>query len=260
MAIWGVPITGEEDAYNAVRACIAMREDLAKLNELRISRGQPVIKIGMGLNCGPLIAGNIGSDEKMEYTVIGDAVNLASRIESMTKEYGTDLLVSKSVFQKIEHRFIFEKAASTRVKGKTEAVEVFKVAGYYDLENKPILIQTPYSSYAAEKSDKVVHDDKHPTETASPSPELSPEAFTETMQAGELAGAPLQEVEPLEATGVAIPVNISEEMAQVIPIVNAGPPKPKSPPAIPTLVEAPVDEEVDPPVAVKPKVKRNIQW
>ena len=158
MAVWGVPITGEEDAYNAVRACLAMREDLAKLNELRISRNQPVIKIGMGLNCGALIAGNIGSDEKMEYTVIGDAVNLASRIESMTKEHGTDLLVSRSIYEKISTRFIFESATTTRVKGKTEAVEVFKVSGYYDDNGIPALITTPYSSYAAEKSDKVVHE------------------------------------------------------------------------------------------------------
>lgn len=159
MAIWGVPIEGEDDYYNAVRACLAMREDLSKLNELRISRGQVPIKIGMGLNAGPLIAGNIGSDEKMEYTVIGDAVNLASRIESMTKEFGTDLLISKSIYEKVADRFVIEMATSTKVKGKSEAVEIFKVLGYLDENGQKVLVETPYSSYAAEKSDKVVHEE-----------------------------------------------------------------------------------------------------
>ncbi len=158
MALWGVPITGPNDSQKAVRACLAMREDLAKLNDIRIARGQPVLKIGMGLNCGPLIAGNIGSNEKMEYTVIGDAVNLASRIESMTKEYGTDLLVSTSIHNQVRSYFMFETAGSTRVKGKTDAIEVFKVQGYYNDQGQPVSVQTPYSSYTAEKSDKVVHD------------------------------------------------------------------------------------------------------
>jgi len=157
MALWGVPLTGQNDAYNAVRACLAMREDLAKLNELRISRGQPVLKIGMGLNTGQLIAGNIGSNEKMEYTVIGDAVNLASRIESMTKEYGTDLLISTRVQEQVKDQFILEKGGSTFVKGKTDAVEIFKVRGYFNESGAPVLVETAYSSYTAEKSDKVVH-------------------------------------------------------------------------------------------------------
>lgn len=173
MALWGVPLTGSDDAYRAVRACLAMREDLAQLNELRKSRGQPVLKIGMGLNTGPLIAGNIGSDEKMEYTVIGDAVNLASRIESMTKEYGTDLLISKSVYQQVKDRFSFEVGGATKVKGKTEAIEVFKVSGYIDDQGRNILIQTPYSSYAAEKSDKVVHE-------APSTPTIAPPPMTKT--------------------------------------------------------------------------------
>ncbi|MGZ3708584.1 MAG: adenylate/guanylate cyclase domain-containing protein, partial [Bdellovibrionota bacterium] len=69
MALWGIPLSHGDDTYQAVRACLAMRQDLAELNELRKSRGQPVLRIGMGLNCGPVIAGNIGSNEKMEYTV-----------------------------------------------------------------------------------------------------------------------------------------------------------------------------------------------
>jgi adenylate cyclase len=180
MALWGVPLTGEDDVYRAVKACLSMREELAKLNELRISRGQGALKIGMGLNMGPLIAGNIGSNEKMEYTVIGDAVNLASRIESMTKEYGTDLLISKSVYQQLSDRFIFELGGTTKVKGKTDAIEVYKVIGYYDEFKRPVLVQTPYSSYAAEKSDKVVHEDSHaPAEVTSAEAHIP--TFTKTV-------------------------------------------------------------------------------
>ena len=158
MALWGVPLTGTDDAYHAVRACLEMRADLSLLNELRLSRGQPTLKIGMGVNTGPLIAGNIGSNEKMEYTVIGDAVNLASRIESMTKEYGTDLLISSRVFEQVGARFVVDKCKSAKVKGKTHAIEIYRVLGYVDEQGKSVIVETPYSSYSAEKSDKVVHE------------------------------------------------------------------------------------------------------
>jgi len=159
MALWGVPIGGGDDIYNAVRTCLTMREDLSKLNELRISRGQSPLRIGMGLNMGPVIAGNIGSVEKMEYTVIGDTVNLASRMESMTKEYGTDFLIPKSIYDRVKDRFVFEKCKSARVKGKSTEIEIYKVRGYVDEAGREVIIETPYSSYAAEKSDKVVHDE-----------------------------------------------------------------------------------------------------
>ncbi len=156
MALWGVPIGHADDAFNAVRACLAMREELAKLNKLRLSRGQNPIKIGMGLNTGPVIAGNIGSDEKMEYTVIGDSTNLASRVESVTKEYGTDLLISQNVYERISDRFIFEACQSVRVKGKSAPIQLYKVTGYIGSEGQPVIVETPYSSYEPTHSEKVV--------------------------------------------------------------------------------------------------------
>jgi adenylate cyclase len=160
MALWGVPLGNEDDTYNAVAACLAIRQELADLNELRMSRGQPPLKIGMGLNTGQVIAGNIGSDEKMEYTVIGDSVNLASRVESMTKEYGTDLLISSAVYEKVKGRFVFEQVKSARVKGKAEAIILYRVLGFIDEQGQQVLVETPYSSYASEKSDKAVHEEK----------------------------------------------------------------------------------------------------
>ncbi|MEK6706498.1 MAG: adenylate/guanylate cyclase domain-containing protein [Bdellovibrionota bacterium] len=155
MALWGVPLASRDDTKNALMACLTMRTELVKLNEIRLSRGQPILKIGMGLNIGPVIAGNIGSNEKMEYTVIGDAVNLASRIESMTKDYGVDLLISHDVYECIKDSFLCEPCESAKVKGKSGAVEVYKVHGYLNESHENIMVESPYATYEPEKSGKV---------------------------------------------------------------------------------------------------------
>jgi adenylate cyclase len=158
MAVWGVPISKDDDCLRAVRACVEMRIALNELNEEFIAEGLPPIKIGMGLNHGPLISGNIGSEERMEFTVIGDTVNTASRIESLTKEFGTDLLISREILNRVEGKFVVEKASEVKVKGKAEPLTVYKVHGYLDEQGREVMIETPYSDYASEKSDKVVHD------------------------------------------------------------------------------------------------------
>jgi len=198
MALWGVPIGKPDDTVNAVRACLAMRAELAKLNELRISRGQHALKIGMGLNTGPVIAGNIGSTEKMEYTVIGDSVNLASRMESMTKEYGTDLLIPQAILDRVKGQFVFEKCKSAKVKGKSQEIEIYKVTGYRDEAGREVLVETPYSSYAAEKSDKVVHDDKDSEKpiVLAEIPALEPETLAVPVEIPALEAAPRKVVVP----------------------------------------------------------------
>ncbi len=160
MALWGIPLPKEGDALICIKACLEMRKALAVLNDELIAEGLPPLKIGMGVNYGPLVAGNIGSEERMEYTVIGDTVNTASRIESLTKEFGTDLLISQEVVNQVQGKFVLEKAHEAKVKGKTEPLVIYKVLGYIE-DGKEIIVETPYSSYKAEKSDKVVHDDKH---------------------------------------------------------------------------------------------------
>jgi adenylate cyclase len=155
MAVWGAPHTGERDAQNAVKACLEMRSALAQLNEARIARGQVPIKIGMGLHKGEAISGTIGSEERMEYTVIGDTVNQASRIEASTKAFGTDLLLSEGLAETVSSDYMLETAGAVEVKGKAEPLKLFKVRGYFDENRTPVTIQTPYSDYEAGAVEKV---------------------------------------------------------------------------------------------------------
>ncbi len=90
----------------------------------------------------------------ISFSVIGDSVNLASRIESMTKEYGTDLLISAGIADRLEGKFMLEECASVKVKGKTEAVRIFKVPGFIDETGQPIIVKTAYSEYEKSHSDK----------------------------------------------------------------------------------------------------------
>lgn len=155
MAVWGAPTPHEDDAVNAVGACVQMRQALEKLNEARTERGQVPIKIGIGLHRGFAISGTIGSDERMEYTVIGDAVNQAARIEASTKAFGTDLLLSDSLAEDVKHKYIIEEAGKAEVKGKSKPLTMFKVRGYYDEEGNEVRVKTEYSDFAAEAADKV---------------------------------------------------------------------------------------------------------
>ncbi|GIL18844.1 MAG: hypothetical protein BroJett040_25950 [Oligoflexia bacterium] len=155
MAVWGAPKGSPQDTHNALTACLEMRKSLNELNEKRIARGQDPIMIGMGLHCGHAISGTIGSHERMEYTVIGDTVNMTSRIEASTKAFGADLLVSDTVAQKVGDHFKMEVAGSAEVKGKSEPLKLYKVRGAKQADGSYQDIITPYSDYAAEKADKV---------------------------------------------------------------------------------------------------------
>jgi adenylate cyclase len=106
-----------------------MRKSLEQLNEGWRARGWKELHIGIGLNQGEVIVGNLGSTEKMELTVIGDAVNLASRLEGLTKKYHLDLLLGQTVAKLVSDTYLLRTVASVQVKGKTEAVDVFTVMG-----------------------------------------------------------------------------------------------------------------------------------
>lgn len=156
MAVWGAPNQSERDAHNAVSACLQMRLALNELNEKRLALNKSPIQIGMGLHAGHAISGTIGSNERMEYTVIGNTVNTASRVEASTKAFGTDLLITQEVAQLIQDEFLLEEAGSAEVKGRSEALKFFKVKGYLSHEtNEWVEVQTPYSEYEKEASEKV---------------------------------------------------------------------------------------------------------
>jgi adenylate cyclase len=155
MAVWGAPHGTVNDAKKAVRASLEMRKALEKLNQRRIARNQPPIHIGMGVHAGKAISGTIGSNERMEYTVIGNTVNTASRIEASTKAFGSDLLISESVIEKIGNNFLVELAGDAEVKGRSESIKMFKVRGYLAESGQYIEVKTAYSDYQAEGADKV---------------------------------------------------------------------------------------------------------
>lgn len=153
MAVWGIPHETEDDCKNALRACLDMRVELSELNQSRIERGLVPIKIGVGLHYGEAISGQIGSHERMEFTVIGDTVNTASRIEGATKGFGVDLLVSSSVLTKLDESFLIQKAGNVEVQGKTEALSLYQVDGIY-VDGALKMLRTPYSHFEAAKDKK----------------------------------------------------------------------------------------------------------
>jgi adenylate cyclase len=127
MAVFGVPFVGEQDADNAVQAAVEMVRALRAFNEAREYQGGAPLQLGIGLNTDEVVAGNIGSPQRMDYTVIGDGVNLASRLEGATKYYGVDILVSESTIAATTRSFLTREIDSIRVKGKARSVAVHEV-------------------------------------------------------------------------------------------------------------------------------------
>ncbi|WP_139356889.1 adenylate/guanylate cyclase domain-containing protein, partial [Leptospira alexanderi] len=137
MATWGAAKTSDKDAENAINGSLMMREALLKFNQGRGGEKKPIIQIGCGLNYGPVIAGQIGSEQRLEYTVIGDAVNLASRVEALNKPFGTDILITQNLLDHVPDIFNVEKMQSIKVKGKEEPQIIYAVLGRKDDPNCP---------------------------------------------------------------------------------------------------------------------------
>jgi Adenylate cyclase, family 3 (some proteins contain HAMP domain) len=132
MAVWGVPYKVGNDAENAIDGALLMRSALMSYNASREGTSKPFLKIGCGINSGPVVAGQIGSMERMEYTVIGDAVNLASRIESLNKPFHTDILVSQETYERVQGIYKVEPMKRITVKGKAEPQQIYAVVGRLD--------------------------------------------------------------------------------------------------------------------------------
>ena len=138
MAVWGAPISYGRDEENCLNAALMMRKALIEFNKDRgTSEKKPVIRIGCGINSGPVLAGQIGSNERMEYTVIGDTVNLASRIEALNKPMGTDILISQQTSEIVNGIFDLVPMNKIKVKGKKEPQQIYAVLGRMDDPERP---------------------------------------------------------------------------------------------------------------------------
>jgi adenylate cyclase len=127
MAVFGAPVGRENDAERAVLAACEMRRALKKYNEERVSQGLPPIENGIGITKGEAISGNIGSEQRMDYTVIGDTVNTASRLEGLTKNYDCKILVNEDVYLEVKDTIPCVDLGFARVKGKEGEVHIFGV-------------------------------------------------------------------------------------------------------------------------------------
>jgi len=127
MAFWNAPLDVKDHQMLAVMTASQMQTELTKLNAELSAESLPNINIGIGINTGEALVGNMGSEQRFDYSVIGDAVNLASRLESSSKTLGKTLVVSENTMKGIEHIFPFEYIDSITVKGKTEQIKVYTV-------------------------------------------------------------------------------------------------------------------------------------
>jgi len=139
MAVWGnVRSFGvAQDAKNCARAALGMRRELRQLNEKWRGEGRMGLGMGIGINQGEVIVGNIGSHERMDPTVIGDSVNVASRLEGLTRIYGVDILVGASAAELLREEVHLRSVARVQVKGKSKPADVFTFVGARDEKVDP---------------------------------------------------------------------------------------------------------------------------
>jgi len=127
MAVFGAPVPKPDDAVRGVRAALRMIEEVARFNAQQRRKRGVEVDVGVGLHTGPLIAGNIGSDRKMEYTVIGDTVNVANRVESLNQTMRTNVLITQQCYEATGKVFAVRELPRMQVKGKAEPLQVYEV-------------------------------------------------------------------------------------------------------------------------------------
>jgi adenylate cyclase len=141
MAVFGLPVAHDDDEDRAVRAAISMITSLRAFNVIRADEGKKPIDIGVGLNTDTVVSGNIGSPKRMDYTIIGDGVNLASRLESACKQYAARILISENTYRKLKGVYRVREVDQVIVKGKHEPVWIYEVLDYHTDETFPNLME-----------------------------------------------------------------------------------------------------------------------
>jgi adenylate cyclase len=139
MAAFGIPVGHEDDPDRAVRTAIAMVNELRSWNQVRAGEGKPPVEIGIGLNTDLVVSGNIGSKKRMDYTIIGDGVNLAARLESACKQYGARILISEFTYRALRGTYRTREVDIVVVKGKTKPVSIYEVLDYHTEDSYPSL-------------------------------------------------------------------------------------------------------------------------
>ena len=137
MAHWGALRIKGNETENAINTALMMRKSLELLNKKNLANNKATLRMGIGINCGEVIAGQIGSMDRLEYTVIGDAVNIASRIERLNKMFGTDILITSSALDRIRPIFRTKELPPVKIKGRQDIIKVFSVLGHADDPQTP---------------------------------------------------------------------------------------------------------------------------
>jgi adenylate cyclase len=125
MAVFGAPLSRGEDAVNAVRAALQMQEMIAAINARRVARGEPGVRLGVGIATGEVVAGTIGSPKRMDYTVIGDSVNLAARLQDLTKTYGEDVILDEATAAAVANIVSVKEIGAVVVRGRAREELIF---------------------------------------------------------------------------------------------------------------------------------------
>lgn len=129
MAFWNAPLDEKEHAELACLTALDMNKRLIELRRHWESHGVPLLRIGIGLNTGEAVIGNMGSYDRFDYTAMGDTVNLGSRLEGLTKEYGVSIIIAESTYEKVRNLFVCRELDLVTVKGKREPVKIYELVG-----------------------------------------------------------------------------------------------------------------------------------
>jgi adenylate cyclase len=135
MAFWGAPAALDDHAWHACAAAVRISQRMATLNAQWVSEGMAPLQIRIGIHCDAVMVGNIGSKHRMSYTVMGDAVNLTSRLEGINKEYGTQICVSQSIYREVGERLTLRPIDEVTVKGRRTALNIYELFGVVDINN-----------------------------------------------------------------------------------------------------------------------------
>ncbi|MCK4648381.1 adenylate/guanylate cyclase domain-containing protein, partial [bacterium] len=127
MAVFGAPLAIPDHTKKALHTAIKMREELGKLQKKWKKEGKTPFRVGIGINSGEVVVGNIGSEERMEYTAVGSEVNLASRLESLTREYEAEIIISEAVYKKVKDIIEARALGETKIKGMKRPVRIYEV-------------------------------------------------------------------------------------------------------------------------------------